>query len=65
MLDAARPFIDSVTLTIPFLKWRSIGGLAMTLGHLVFATHFLVMVLKPGPPRHAPAVFYAPKESRA
>jgi cytochrome c oxidase cbb3-type subunit 1 len=65
MLDAARPFMDSVTLTLPFLKWRSIGGLAMTLGHLVFATHFLMMVLKLGPMRHAPAVFYAPKESRA
>lgn len=29
MLDAARPFMDSVTLTIPYLKWRSIGGVRL------------------------------------
>ncbi|WP_116812317.1 cbb3-type cytochrome c oxidase subunit I [Steroidobacter cummioxidans] len=43
LLDPARPFIDSVTLTLPFLKGRSLGGLLMTAGHLVFAYHFGLM----------------------
>ncbi len=36
MLDAARPFIDSVTLTVPYLQARSLGGGLMVLGHLFF-----------------------------
>lgn len=40
MLDAARPFMESVTLTIPYLKARSIGGALMVLGHVAFVVHF-------------------------
>src|SRR5262249_48271211 len=65
MLDKARPFMDSVTLTIPYLQARSVGGLLMTLGHLVFATHFVAMVVDLGPRRSAPATFYEPREQRA
>lgn len=45
LLDPARPFMDSVTLTIPWLKGRSLGGFLMTLGHFVFAWHLVLMVL--------------------
>jgi len=65
MLDGARPFMESVALTLPYLRARSIGGALMTLGHLVFATHFLLMVLKIGPVRDAPATFYTPKGQTA
>jgi len=65
MLDAARPFMDSVTLTLPFLKWRSIGGLLLTAAHLVFAAHFALLVFRLGPTRHSAAQFYTPKEQRA
>jgi len=41
MLDATRPFMDSVTLMAPYLKARSIGGGLMALGHIVFVIHFL------------------------
>lgn len=51
MLDAARPFMESVALTQPYLIARSVGGTLMTLGHLVFATHFLMVVLREGPRR--------------
>lgn len=51
MLDAARPFMDSVAVTLPYLKARSLGGGLMTLGHLVFAAHFVAMVLRFGPRR--------------
>ncbi|MEO7941304.1 MAG: cbb3-type cytochrome c oxidase subunit I, partial [Burkholderiaceae bacterium] len=57
MLDAARPFMDSVAVTLPYLKGRSIGGGFMVLGHLMFATHFLLMILNFGPQRHQPALF--------
>jgi cytochrome c oxidase cbb3-type subunit I len=56
MLDAARPFMDSVTVTLPYLKARSVGGSLMVLGHLVFAGHFAVMALKHGPKRTSAAL---------
>lgn len=52
MLDASRPFIDSVAVTLPWLKGRTLGGALMTAGHLVFAAHFVVMVFGYGPKRH-------------
>ena len=51
MLDAARPFMESVTLTVPYLQVRSWGGSLMTLGHFVFVSHFLAMALRFGPHR--------------
>ena len=51
MLDAARPFMDSVTLTLPWLKARSVGGSLMLLAHLAFAVHFVALVLDLGPER--------------
>ena len=56
MLDAARPFMDSVNLTAPYLQARSIGGGLMTLGHFVFAIHFFIMAWKFGPQRLGAAV---------
>ncbi|WP_241262867.1 cbb3-type cytochrome c oxidase subunit I [Parahaliea mediterranea] len=44
LLDASRPFIDSVTVTWPYLQGRSLGGLLMTLGHFVFAWHLCLMI---------------------
>src|ERR1700682_3515921 len=41
MLDEKTPFMQSVALTLPYLRARSIGGGLMTLGHLVFAVHSL------------------------
>lgn len=57
MLDAARPFMDSVAVTIPWLQSRSLGGGLMTLGHFVFAVHFVFMVLRFGPQRIGAAAF--------
>ena len=57
MLDAARPFMDSVALTLPYLKARTAGGILMTLGHLAFAAHFAAMVLGLGPTRDGAPVF--------
>lgn len=57
MRDASRPFMDSVTLTIPYLQWRSVGGSLMVLSHLIFVGHFLAMVLRFGPTRTGAALF--------
>ena len=51
MLDASRPFMDSVTLTLPYLLARSVGGSLMALGHVVFAAHFVLAIRKAGPRR--------------
>jgi cytochrome c oxidase cbb3-type subunit 1 len=58
MLDAARPFMDSVAVTLPWLEARSIDGALMTAGHLVFAFHFLAMVFALGPRRGRAALFH-------
>ena len=57
MLDAAKPFMESVTLTLPYLQWRSIGGGLMVASHLVFVGHFLAMALRFGPMRTGAALF--------
>jgi len=51
MLDASRPFMDSVAITLPYLKIRTFGGALMGLGHVVFAVHFAFMIFELGPRR--------------
>ena len=62
MLDATRPFIESVKLTVPYLEWRSVGGSLLVLGHLVFVGHFLAMALRFGPMRTGAALFAPNRE---
>jgi cytochrome c oxidase cbb3-type subunit 1 len=45
MLNAKQPFMASVAVTLPYLEARSLGGGLMLLGHLVFGTHFFLMML--------------------
>jgi cytochrome c oxidase cbb3-type subunit 1 len=58
MLDATQPFMNSVAVTLPWLKARSLGGALMTAGHLAFAVHFLAMVFDLGPRRDRAALFH-------
>lgn len=62
MLDASRPFMDSVALTIPYLQWRSVGGALMVLSHVIFVGHFMAMALRFGPTR-AGAAMFAPQKT--
>ncbi|MGH8857036.1 MAG: cbb3-type cytochrome c oxidase subunit I [Polaromonas sp.] len=62
MLDAARPFMESVTLTLPYLKARTAGGTLMVLSHFVFVGHFLAMALRFGPNRAGAALFWQHNE---
>lgn len=61
MLDASRPFMESVALTMPYLQARSVAGILMAVGHLVFAAHFVALVLGLGArPTIAPELERAP-----
>jgi cytochrome c oxidase cbb3-type subunit 1 len=46
LVDASKPFMDSVRVTIPYLEARSIGGSLMTLGHQELAFHVVAMALR-------------------
>jgi cytochrome c oxidase cbb3-type subunit I len=59
MLDAAKPFMESVRLTVPYLQARSIGGSLMVLGHVVFVGHFLMLVFGRAARRGQPTLFSA------
>ena len=65
MLDASKPFMDSVALTIPYLQSRSLGGAIMTFGHIVFAGHFVAMALRNGPRRIGAALLHTHGEAAA
>lgn len=60
MLDAAQPFMNSVNVTLPYLQSRTVGGALMTLGHVVFAIHFIAMALRHGPRRVGAALLHTP-----
>jgi cytochrome c oxidase cbb3-type subunit I len=51
MLDAARPFTESMALTLPYLQARSVGGALMAASHVLFAAHFVALILSYGPDR--------------
>ncbi len=65
MLNEKVPFMESVALTLPYLKARSVGGGLMTLGHLVFAVHFFAMGFKFGPKRLGAALLNESFAARA
>ncbi len=54
MNDASKPFVDVVRLTRPWLHARSVSGMMIGSGHLVFAYLFAQMVYHAGPRRESP-----------
>ena len=63
MLNASRPFADSVILLKPYLVSRSAGGTLMTLGHFLFALNFFVLLARAR--QHAPGQAMATSVSAA
>jgi cytochrome c oxidase cbb3-type subunit 1 len=57
LLDAEMPFMDIVRMTLPALEARTVGGILMTLGHLVFAFHFVAMLMHRGRANEQPTLF--------
>ena len=56
MLDGARPFMDSVNLTRPYLIGRTVGGTLMLGANLIFAYHYALVVRRRGKQRLEPAL---------
>ena len=54
MINGSVPFIDSVIVTQPWLWGRSLGGTMMTVGNILFAYHFTLVIYRAGPIRFAP-----------
>ncbi len=63
--DPNTPFQVIVESTLPYLRARSMSGILLTTGHIVFAFHFLLMVLRMGRPGGAPTLFAPPKGTQA
>lgn len=57
LLDAETPFLEIVQMTIPYLQARTLGGSLMTLGHFVFAAHFIAMLRHRGTVKEEPTLF--------
>jgi len=55
--DPKYAFLDITRRTVPYLWARSVGGIAMTLGHFVFAYLFAANLLNLGERRDAPMMF--------
>lgn len=51
MNDAGRPFVDVVTLTRPWLTLRTVSGILLGAGHLLFAALFFEVLYRSGPKR--------------
>jgi cytochrome c oxidase cbb3-type subunit 1 len=56
MLDASRPFLDSVTVTLPYLASRSVAAVILVVAHLIFIGHFSLVAMRRGPVRATPAL---------
>lgn len=71
MLDPQVPFRRSVEVTIPGLEVRSLAGLVLTTGHLVFAYHCWRMIRGGVPARETPPfhdvrpILYTPEAEAA
>ena len=45
MDNPALPFTESTQSVLPYLRGRSLSGLLLTVAHLIFAYHFVLMLL--------------------
>ncbi|HSI87266.1 MAG: cbb3-type cytochrome c oxidase subunit I [Candidatus Methylacidiphilales bacterium] len=56
-------FIDTVQSTIPYLIGRSVAGTILAIGHVVFAYHFGLMILRMGQRTGQPTLFIEPAKA--
>jgi len=60
LYDPAVNFMNSMHFASPFLWVRSISGLLLTAAHVIFAVHFVMMLLQMGSKRGEPTLFARP-----
>ena len=65
LYDPTASFRSSLDYATPFRWLRGISGFLLLAGHLVFASLFVLMLLKTGRRREGPALFAAPAENRS
>jgi len=65
LYDPQVSFRSSLDYATPFRLLRGISGFLLLAGHLVFAGHFAVMLLKVGRRREGPALFAEPSKPEA
>lgn len=63
LYDPTVSFQSSLDYAIPFRWLRGISGFFLLAGHVVFATLFILMLLKVGRRREGPALFAAPDDN--
>ncbi|MDZ4743489.1 MAG: cbb3-type cytochrome c oxidase subunit I [Verrucomicrobiota bacterium] len=56
LYDAKIPFMAIVSLMQPFLIFRSISGIMIAIGHIVFGVLFIMMILKVGSKQSGPTL---------
>jgi cytochrome c oxidase cbb3-type subunit 1 len=64
MDNSALPFTESTMSIMPYLRSRSLSGMLLTIGHVVFAVHFGMMLLGLGRTSDMPT-FLNPQEEEA
>jgi cytochrome c oxidase cbb3-type subunit 1 len=57
LLDPNITFMASLDYTKPWLFLRSVSGVLLTAGHIVFAVSFTLLLLKAGAKRTEPTLF--------
>lgn len=57
LLDADITFMATLDYTKPWLFLRSVSGVLLTAGHIVFAVSFTLLLLKTGVPQTKPTLF--------
>jgi cytochrome c oxidase cbb3-type subunit 1 len=60
LYDPAVNFMNSMFLASPFLWVRGVSGILMTAAHVIFAVHFVMMLLHLGAQRTQPTLFAQP-----
>ncbi|MEI6491137.1 MAG: cbb3-type cytochrome c oxidase subunit I [Verrucomicrobiota bacterium] len=63
LYDPTVSFRSSLDFATPFRWLRGISGVLLLAGHLVFASLFVLMLLKAGPRREGPALLATPAEN--
>jgi cytochrome c oxidase cbb3-type subunit I len=63
MNDPAVTFEISLARTLPFLIGRSMSGMLIALGHVVFAFHFFLMLMRLGRPAGSGATLFTSQEA--
>lgn len=59
--DASWNFSEITQITIPWLRGRSLSGAMLTIAHLVFAFHFMLMIFSPVTGGKGPMLFAKPE----